>query len=132
MYRVNGNLSLSRAIGDASERPAISAQPDIRQFLLNHRGQLLNKPPRLPKKKTALTSSSSAASSSTATSSSFSSMLDREKEKKNKGSEKEKEKEREKEKEKEKERGPVFVILASDGLWDVFTSQEVAPPPLPT
>lgn len=29
IYRVNGNLALSRAIGDRSERPAVSAVPDI-------------------------------------------------------------------------------------------------------
>ena len=29
LYRVNGNLALSRAIGDRSERPAVSAKPDI-------------------------------------------------------------------------------------------------------
>jgi protein phosphatase 1L len=29
LYRVNGNLALSRAIGDRSERPAVCAIPDI-------------------------------------------------------------------------------------------------------
>jgi len=29
IYRVNGNLALSRAIGDRSERPAVTAEPDI-------------------------------------------------------------------------------------------------------
>jgi serine/threonine protein phosphatase PrpC len=29
LYRVNGNLALSRAIGDRSERPAVTARPDI-------------------------------------------------------------------------------------------------------
>ena len=34
VYRVNRNLSLSRAIGDLAERPCISAEPDIRQYAL--------------------------------------------------------------------------------------------------
>lgn len=29
IYRVNGNLALSRAVGDRSERPAVSAEPEI-------------------------------------------------------------------------------------------------------
>lgn len=29
LYRVNGNLALSRAIGDRSERPAVTAKPDV-------------------------------------------------------------------------------------------------------
>jgi serine/threonine protein phosphatase PrpC len=29
IYRVNGNLALSRAIGDRSERPSVTAEPDI-------------------------------------------------------------------------------------------------------
>ena len=29
IYRVNGNLALSRAIGDRSERPHVSAEPEI-------------------------------------------------------------------------------------------------------
>jgi protein phosphatase 1L len=29
VYRVNGNLALSRAIGDRSERPAVTADPDV-------------------------------------------------------------------------------------------------------
>ena len=32
IYRVNGNLSLSRAIGDRSERPAVTAKPDMTTF----------------------------------------------------------------------------------------------------
>ena len=30
VYRVNGNLSLSRAVGDRAERPCICSKPDIR------------------------------------------------------------------------------------------------------
>ena len=30
VYRVNGNLALSRAVGDRSERPAVTAEPDTR------------------------------------------------------------------------------------------------------
>lgn len=29
IYRVNGNLALSRAIGDRSERPHVTAEPDV-------------------------------------------------------------------------------------------------------
>jgi serine/threonine protein phosphatase PrpC len=29
IYRVNGNLALSRAIGDRSERPAVTSMPDV-------------------------------------------------------------------------------------------------------
>ena len=29
IYRVNGNLALSRAIGDRSERPMVTAEPEI-------------------------------------------------------------------------------------------------------
>lgn len=32
IYRVNGNLSLSRAIGDRSERPAVTSKPDMTAF----------------------------------------------------------------------------------------------------
>lgn len=35
VYRINGNLSLSRAIGDRSERPLVSAKVDIEQWELN-------------------------------------------------------------------------------------------------
>eukprot|EP00551_Chaetoceros_affinis_P008251 CAMPEP_0203666888 /NCGR_PEP_ID=MMETSP0090-20130426/3828_1 /ASSEMBLY_ACC=CAM_ASM_001088 /TAXON_ID=426623 /ORGANISM="Chaetoceros affinis, Strain CCMP159" /LENGTH=129 /DNA_ID=CAMNT_0050530883 /DNA_START=141 /DNA_END=533 /DNA_ORIENTATION=+ len=58
VYRINGNLALSRAIGDRSEKPLVSSQVDIQQIELD------------------------------------------------------------------KERDE-FVILASDGLWDVMSSQEV-------
>lgn len=33
-YRVNGNLAMSRAIGDRSERPIVTAEPDICSFEL--------------------------------------------------------------------------------------------------
>lgn len=32
VYRVNGNLALSRAIGDRSERPAVTAVPDVTSY----------------------------------------------------------------------------------------------------
>jgi len=35
VYRINGNLSLSRAIGDRSERPAVNADVDIQQLELD-------------------------------------------------------------------------------------------------
>jgi len=57
VYRVNGNLALSRAVGDRSERPAISAEPECSIMSLDEHAQ--------------------------------------------------------------------FVVLATDGLWDVMTSQEV-------
>jgi serine/threonine protein phosphatase PrpC len=57
VYRVNGNLALSRAIGDRSERPAVTAEPEFTIVSLDEEAQ--------------------------------------------------------------------FVVLATDGLWDVMTSQEV-------
>ena len=57
VYRINGNLALSRAIGDRSERPLVSSQVDIKYFKLD-------------------------------------------------------------------DKQDEFVILASDGLWDVFTSSQ--------
>lgn len=57
VYRVNGNLALSRAVGDRSERPAISAEPEFTVVSLDENAQ--------------------------------------------------------------------FVVLATDGLWDVMTSEEV-------
>lgn len=56
IYRVNGNLALSRAIGDRSERPAVTSKPDITTF--------------------------------------------------------------------DVEDGDEFIVLASDGLWDVMSSQD--------
>jgi len=35
VYRVNGNLSLSRAIGDRSERPCVSSEVDVREWKLD-------------------------------------------------------------------------------------------------
>ena len=32
IYRVNGNLALSRAIGDRSERPAVTSKPDVSTY----------------------------------------------------------------------------------------------------
>jgi serine/threonine protein phosphatase PrpC len=32
IYRVNGNLALSRAIGDRSERPAVTSKPDLTTY----------------------------------------------------------------------------------------------------
>jgi len=57
VYRINGNLALSRAIGDRSERPLVSSHVDIKYFKLD-------------------------------------------------------------------DKQDEFVILASDGLWDVFTSSQ--------
>jgi serine/threonine protein phosphatase PrpC len=57
VYRVNGNLALSRAIGDRSERPAVCADPDFTVISLDKNAR--------------------------------------------------------------------FILLASDGLWDVLTEQEV-------
>jgi serine/threonine protein phosphatase PrpC len=64
VYRVNGNLALSRAVGDRSERPAVTAEPDITYLQV--------------RKKT-----------------------------------------------DENPRPKEYIILATDGLWDVFTNQEV-------
>jgi serine/threonine protein phosphatase PrpC len=41
IYRVNGNLALSRAIGDRSERPAVSAEPDITMTTITARDEFL-------------------------------------------------------------------------------------------
>jgi serine/threonine protein phosphatase PrpC len=57
IYRVNGNLALSRAIGDRSERPAVTSEPDVTTYNI--------------------------------------------------------------------EEGDEFIVLGSDGLWDVMSSQEV-------
>ena len=57
VYRVNGNLALSRAMGDRSERPAVTAEPDITRVQLVEQDE--------------------------------------------------------------------FIVLATDGLWDVMSSQEV-------
>lgn len=57
VYRVNGNLALSRAMGDRSERPAVTAEPDITRMQLVEQDE--------------------------------------------------------------------FIVLATDGLWDVMSSQEV-------
>jgi serine/threonine protein phosphatase PrpC len=57
IYRVNGNLALSRAIGDRSERPAVTSKPDVSTYRI--------------------------------------------------------------------EEGDEFIVLGSDGLWDVMSSQEV-------
>ncbi|KAL7564524.1 hypothetical protein ACA910_017680 [Epithemia clementina (nom. ined.)] len=66
--RVNGNLALSRAVGDRSERPYVTAQPDMMTVSLN--------------------------------------IVDRNENNRNK-----------------KERD--FVVLATDGLWDVMSNAEV-------
>ena len=34
IYRVNGNLALSRAIGDRSERPAVTSKPDLTTYAI--------------------------------------------------------------------------------------------------
>lgn len=34
VYRINGNLALSRAIGDRSERPWVTSEADVRHFLI--------------------------------------------------------------------------------------------------
>lgn len=33
-WRVNGSLSVSRAIGDAEHKPYISGEPDVEEFIL--------------------------------------------------------------------------------------------------
>lgn len=66
IHRVNGNLALSRAVGDRSERPAVTAEPDI--TYLEVLKPMKNDNLRRPKE---------------------------------------------------------YVVLATDGLWDVFTNDEV-------
>jgi len=84
IYRVNGNLALSRAIGDRSERPAVTATPDLTylQVLLPTTAT-----PSTTTFDTVVDNMDSSSSSPTTT----------------------------------KE----YVVLATDGLWDVFTNQEV-------
>ena len=65
-YRINGNLALSRAVGDRYQRPYMSSEPDIQCHKLNPS-----------------------------------------------------------EAGKEGWEGDSFIVLASDGLWDVLTSQGV-------
>ncbi|KAL7464075.1 hypothetical protein ACHAXS_004414 [Conticribra weissflogii] len=36
VYRINGNLALSRAIGDRSERPWVTSEADVRHFLIDN------------------------------------------------------------------------------------------------
>ena len=75
VYRVNGNLAVSRAVGDAAEKPFVSAVPDVRVVDLDVGG--------------------GGGGSGSGSSSSGSSSAEDE-----------------------------FIILASDGLWDVMTSDE--------
>jgi serine/threonine protein phosphatase PrpC len=77
VYRVNGNLAVSRAVGDAAEKPFVSAVPDVRVVDLDVGG-----------------GGGGSGSSSSSSSSGSSSAEDE------------------------------FIILASDGLWDVMTSDE--------
>ncbi|CAB9503294.1 Protein phosphatase 2C [Seminavis robusta] len=108
VYRVNGNLALSRAIGDRSERPAVTADPDITYLqLLNAKDDeattttttaTVSEPQSQPAQQDVATNSSTATSTSTGED--------------NKLSDKPK-------------RKTEFIILATDGLWDVFSNQEV-------
>ena len=84
VYRVNGNLAVSRAIGDAAEKPFVSPRPDLRVVKLNVGERV---------KGGGSSSSSSSSSHSDSSGSSISGMDD-------------------------------FIVLASDGLWDVMTSEE--------
>mmetsp|Transcript_14220 Transcript_14220/g.30160 ORF Transcript_14220/g.30160 Transcript_14220/m.30160 type:complete len:498 (+) Transcript_14220:55-1548(+) len=70
VYRLNGNLALSRAIGDRSERPWVTSEADVRHFLIEEGGA---------------NDDSDAAIRS----------------------------------------GDEFVVMATDGLFDVFASQDV-------
>jgi serine/threonine protein phosphatase PrpC len=98
VYRVNGNLALSRAIGDAAERPCVSCDPDIRLTVLNlqRRGH---------------------SSISTAKSADSEYAEARQKSTKRNG-------DREAADANERNAECPFIILATDGLWDVFSSQE--------
>ena len=39
-WRVNGSLSVSRAIGDAEHKPYISGEPDVEEFNMEGNGYL--------------------------------------------------------------------------------------------
>jgi serine/threonine protein phosphatase PrpC len=41
VYRVNGNLALSRAMGDRSERPAVTAEPDITRIEVSDQDEFI-------------------------------------------------------------------------------------------
>lgn len=41
-WRVNGSLSVSRAIGDAEHKPYISGEPDVEEFNLEGNGYFRN------------------------------------------------------------------------------------------
>lgn len=35
VYRVNGNLAVARAVGDAAEKPCVSGEPELRRVALD-------------------------------------------------------------------------------------------------
>lgn len=41
-WRVNGSLSVSRAIGDAEHKPYISGEPDVEEFNMEGNGYFMN------------------------------------------------------------------------------------------
>lgn len=41
-WRVNGSLSVSRAIGDAEHKPYISGEPDVEEFNMEGNGYFKN------------------------------------------------------------------------------------------
>lgn len=90
IYRVNGNLALSRAIGDRSERPAVTAEPDITYTqVLNHVMDADNNIDATP---TVVEAAEDDEQEPTTSKSS----VPRE-----------------------------YIVLATDGLWDVFDNQNV-------
>ena len=86
IYRVNGNLALSRAVGDRSERPAVTAEPDITYMQVLETVMMDDQDSR---------------------------GNDRKQEGKKQDEQPQKNSQRE------------YVVLATDGLWDVFTNQNV-------
>ena len=93
--RVNGNLALSRAVGDRSERPYVTAQPDIHTVTLLLEQQLQQQ---------ALGHGEETHQDNHDTTTDDNDPI----------------------KKKKKTNDPVdFIVLATDGLWDVMTNQEV-------
>lgn len=103
VYRMNGNLALSRSIGDRSERPCVSSEPDIQIFDI-----VTSKRPK----------------------NSYGGIKDYESDSESKDESYDVEHimydvEADEEEEEIYEDGNQFIVLASDGLFDVMSNQEI-------
>jgi serine/threonine protein phosphatase PrpC len=105
VYRVNGNLALSRAIGDRSERPAVTAEPDIVFLQVLKDEDHATSSPQQTKETSDDRPAPAASDQETQT------------------------------QQQQQQQPPLttqepsnrkeYVVLATDGLWDVMTNQEV-------